>query len=36
MQPLKNILPESIRTIAQNPNMDLQPIGIYSKTDIQH
>ena len=27
---------ESIRVISRNPNIDLQSIGIYSKTDIQH
>ena len=27
---------ESIRVISRNPNIDLQPIGIYSKSDIQH
>ena len=36
MQPLKKILPESIRAIARNPNIDIQSIGIYSKSDIQH
>ena len=36
MQPLKKFSPESIRVIARNPNIDLQPIGIYSKSDIQH
>ena len=36
MQPLKKISPESIRAIARNPNIDLQSIGIYSKSDIQH
>ena len=36
MQPLKKISPESIRAIARNPNNDLQSIGIYSKSDIQH
>ena len=36
MQPLKKISPESIRDIARNPNVDLQSIGIYSKSDIQH
>ena len=35
MQPLKNFSPESIRAIARNPNIDLQSIGIYSKSDIQ-
>ena len=36
MQPLKKISPESIRAIARNPNIDLQSVGIYSKSDIQH
>ena len=36
MQPLKKCSPESIRAIARNPNIDLQSIGIYSKSDIQH
>ena len=36
MQPLKKFSPESNRAIARNPNIDLQPIGIYSKSDIQH
>ena len=36
MQPLKKFLPESIRAIARNPNIDLQSIGIYSESDIQH
>ena len=36
MQPLKKFSPESIRAIARNPNIDLQSIGIYSKSDIQH
>ena len=36
MQPLKHFSPESIRAIARNPNIDLQSIGIYSKSDIQH
>ena len=36
MQPLKKISPESIRAIARNPNIDLQSIGIYSESDIQH
>ena len=36
MQPLKQFSPESIRAIARNPNIDLQSIGIYSKSDIQH
>ena len=36
MQPLKKFSPESIRAIAPKPNIDLQSIGIYSKSDIQH
>ena len=36
MQPLKKFSPESIRAIARNPNIDLQLIGVYSKSDIQH
>ena len=36
MQPLKKSSPESIRAIACNPNIDLQSICIYSKSDIQH
>ena len=36
MQPLKKFSPESIRAIARSPNIDLQSIGIYSKSDIQH
>ena len=36
MQPLKNFSPESIRAIARNPIIDLQSIGIYSKSDIHH
>ena len=36
MLPLKKFLPESIRGIARNSNIDLQSIGIYSKSDIQH
>ena len=36
MQPLKHFSPENIRTIARNPNIDLQAIGIYTKSDIQH
>ena len=36
MQPLKKFSPESIRAISHNPNIDLQSIGIYSKSDIQH
>ena len=36
MQSLKKFSPESIRAIARNPNIVLQSIGIYSKSDIQH
>ena len=36
MQPLKKFSPESIRAIARSPNIDLQSIGLYSKSDIQH
>ena len=35
-QPLKKISPESIRAIARNPNIDLQSIGMYPKSEIQH
>ena len=34
MQPLKKFSPESIRANARNRNIDLQSIGIYSKSDI--
>ena len=36
MQPLKKFSPVSIRANAPNPNIDLQSIGIYSNSDIQH
>ena len=36
MQSLKTFSPESIRAIARNPNIDLQSIGIYSESDVQH
>ena len=36
MQPLNKFSPESVRAIARNPNIDLQSIGINSKSDIQH
>ena len=36
MQPLKKFSPESIRAIARNANINLQSIGIYSNSDIQH
>ena len=32
---MRKFSPESIRTIARNPNIDLQSKGIYSKLDIQ-
>ena len=35
MPPLKKFSPESIKAFARNPNIDLQSIGIYSKSDIQ-
>ena len=34
--PLKTFSPESTRFIAGNPNTDLQSIGIYSRSNIQH
>ena len=36
LMPCKKFSPESIRAIARNPNIDLQSIGINSKSDIQH
>ena len=36
MSPLKKFPPESIRAIARNPNIDLQSIGIYSKSQTPH
>ena len=36
MPPLKKFSIESICAIARNPNINLQPIGIYSRSDIQH
>ena len=36
MPPLKKFSSKSIRAIARNPNIDLQSIGIYSISDIQH
>ena len=36
MQPLKKFSSESIRANARNPNIELQSIRIYSKSDIQH
>ena len=36
LQPLKKFSPESIRATARNPNINLQSIGMYSKSGIQH
>ena len=36
MPKLKKISKKSIRAIVRNPNIDLQSIGIYSRSDIQH
>ena len=36
MHPLKKFSAESNEAITRNPNIDLQSIGIYSKSDIQH
>ena len=36
MRPLKTFSPERIRAIARNPNIDLQSIGIYSKSDLKY
>ena len=36
MPPLKKISQEGIKTIARNPNLDLQSKCIYSRSDIQH
>ena len=36
MQPLKKLSPESSGAVARNPNIDLQSISIYSKSDIKH
>ena len=36
MPPLKKSSPVSIKVFARNPNIDLQSIGIYSKSDIQY
>ena len=36
MQPLKKFSRESIRAIARNPNIDLQSVGKYSKSDIKN
>ena len=36
LPPLRKFSPESIRALARKPNIDLQSIGIYSKSDIQH
>ena len=36
MQPLEKFSPESFRAITRNPDIDLQLIGTYSKSEIQH
>ena len=36
MPPLNKFSPKSVRAIARNPNIDLQSLGIYSRSDIQH
>ena len=36
MPKFKKFSPESIKANARNPNTDLQSIGIYSRSDIQH
>ena len=36
MPPLKKFSSESSKAFARNPNIDLQSIGIYSRTDTQH
>ena len=36
MPPLKKFSPENIKAIARKPTIDLQSIGIYSRSDIQH
>ena len=36
MPTLKKISPESIKTFTRNPNIDLQSIDVYSRSDIQH
>ena len=36
MQPLKKFSPEGIRANAPKTNLDLQSIGVYSKSDTQH
>ena len=36
MQPLKKFSPESISATVRNPNIDVQSIGIYFNSDIQH
>ena len=36
MSPVNKFSPESRSAIARNPNVDLQSIGVYFKSDIQH
>ena len=36
MPPLKKFSPKNKGAIARNPNVDLQSLGIYSRSDKQH
>ena len=36
MPQLQKVSPESTKAIARNPNINLQSIGIHSRSDIQH
>ena len=36
MPSLKKLSPEGFKANTRNPNLDIQLIGIYSKSDIQH
>ena len=36
MPPLNKFLPEKFQAIVRNPNIDIQSIAIYSRSDIQH
>ena len=36
MRQIKTFSPESIQATARNPNIDLQSLGIYSKSDLEH
>ena len=33
---INDVIKESLSALARNPNINLQSIGIYSKSDIQH